>query len=188
MEELRRLLRYHSHRYHVLDEPEISDADYDALFRELEALEAAHPELASPDSPTRRVGAPPSDLFAEITHRQRMFSLDNAESARATRGVGGPVGAGVGPGAAGFACELKVDGLAVSLTYVDGRLTTAATRGDGVTGEDVTANLRTVLGVPLVLLGDDLPDVMEVRGEVYMPLEPSRHSTRHRPRQGSGCL
>ncbi|MFH2071453.1 MAG: NAD-dependent DNA ligase LigA, partial [Actinomycetota bacterium] len=170
IEELRRLLRYHSYRYHVLDDPEISDAGYDALFRELEGLESAHPDLASPDSPTQRVGAPPSDLFAEVAHRERMFSLDNAETPEQVAAWAGRLQRQLGRQPAGFACELKVDGLAVSLTYRDGRLTGAATRGDGVTGEDVTANLRTVLGVPLVLLGDDPPAVMEVRGEVYMPL------------------
>ena len=170
IEELRRLLRHHSHRYHVLDAPEIADAEYDAMFRELESLEAAHPDLASPDSPTQRVGAPPSDLFAEVTHRERMFSLDNAETSEEVEAWEARLERQLGRPPAGFACELKVDGLAVSLTYEHGRLVRAATRGDGATGEDVTANLRTVLGVPLVLLGDDAPARMEVRGEVYMPL------------------
>jgi len=169
--ELRDLLRHHSHRYHVLDSPEISDAGYDALFRELELLEAEHPDLATPDSPTRRVGAPPSDLFTEVTHRERMFSLDNAETPDQLQAWEARLERRLGREPGGFACELKIDGLAVSLTYEDGRLTGAATRGNGVTGEDVTANVRTVLGVPLVLLGDDHPAVMEVRGEVYMPLE-----------------
>jgi len=171
IEELRRRLRRHSHRYHVLDDPEVSDAEYDAMFRELEGLEEEHPASASPDSPTQRVGAPPSDLFSEVTHRERMFSLDNAESQEQLEAWEGRLERQLGRKPAGFACELKVDGLAVSLTYTDGRLTRAATRGDGLTGEDVTANVRTVLGVPLVLLGDDTPAVMEVRGEVYMPLE-----------------
>ncbi len=170
IDELRDLLRHHSHRYHVLDAPEIADAGYDALFRELETLEAEHPDLATPDSPTRRVGAPPSDLFAEVTHRERMFSLDHAETAEELREWEARLERLLGREPAGFACELKIDGLAVSLTYEAGRLTRAATRGDGVSGEDVTANVRTVLGVPLVLLGDDHPAVMEVRGEVYMPL------------------
>jgi DNA ligase (NAD+) len=164
-------VRYHGHRYHVLDDPEISDAEYDALYRELEALEEAHPELATPDSPTRRVGAPPSDLFAPATHQERMFSLDNVETAEQVEAWGARLERQLGRPAEGFACELKIDGLAVSLTYTGGTLTRAATRGDGVTGEDVTANVRTVLGVPLVLLGDDPPAVMEVRGEVYMPLD-----------------
>jgi DNA ligase (NAD+) len=180
IDELRDLLRHHSHRYYVLDAPEIADAGYDALFRELEELEAEYPDLVAPDSPTRRVGAPPSDLFAEVTHRERMFSLDNAETAEELQEWEARLERLLGREPAGFACELKIDGLAVSLTYEDGRLTRAATRGDGVSGEDVTgdgvsgedvtANVRTVPGVPLVLLGDDPPAVMEVRGEVYMPL------------------
>ncbi|MBM3695822.1 MAG: NAD-dependent DNA ligase LigA [Actinobacteria bacterium] len=168
--ELRALLRYHDHRYHVLDAPEVSDARYDALKRELIDLEAAHPQLVTPDSPTQRVGAAPATQFAPVTHRQPMFSLDNAMSedeldawvARVERALGRP--------ATGFACEPKIDGLAVSLTYEQGRLVLGATRGDGAVGEDITANLRTVGAIPLALLGDDLPEVMEVRGEVYMPL------------------
>ncbi len=166
---LRDEIRHHLRAYHVLDVPEISDAEFDALLRELEALEAEHPELADPDSPTRRVGAPPDDAFAPVRHRERMFSLDNAVSpeelaawqARLERQLGRPPEA--------YVCELKFDGLAVSLTYEAGRLTKAATRGDGVTGEDVTGNVRTIRAVPLVLDGDP-PAVMEVRGEVYLPL------------------
>ena len=167
--ELREVLRYHSHRYHVLDEPEISDAEYDAMLRELLALEEEHPDLITLVSPTRRVGATPSDAFSPVTHLTRMFSLDNAEStadlesweARLVRQLGREPG--------GYACELKIDGLAVSLTYRDGRYERGATRGDGVTGEDVTANLRTIPQIPLQLLVDDTPPVLEVRGEVYMP-------------------
>ena len=167
--ELRERLRYHSHRYHVLDEPEISDAGYDAMLRELIALEEADPDLVTPDSPTQRIGTTPSDAFSAVTHLSRMFSLDNAESlgdleaweARLVRQLGRPP--------AGYACELKIDGLAVSLTYRDGRYDRGATRGDGVTGEDVTANLRTIPQVPLQLLVDEAPPVLEVRGEVYMP-------------------
>ncbi len=168
-EELRRLLRYHLHRYHVLDDPEITDADYDALYRELEALEEANPDLITDDSPTRRVGAPPIGLFAPAAHRQRMFSLDNAESegdlaaweTRLRRSLGhAPEG--------GYACELKIDGIAISLTYEKGRYVRGATRGDGATGEDVTPNLRTLGQLPMVLFGDRIPDVVEVRGEVYM--------------------
>jgi DNA ligase (NAD+) len=171
IEELRSLLRHHSHRYHVLDDPEVSDAEYDALFRELEALEARHPDLVTPDSPTQRVGAPPSAAFAPVTHRERMFSLDNAETPEEVEAWEARLERTLGRVPDGFACELKVDGLAVSLTYESGRLTRAATRGDGVTGEDVTPNLRTVRGIPLVLLGADHPAVMEVRGEVYMSVD-----------------
>ena len=169
IEILRRAIRHHDHRYYVLEDPELPDADYDALRRELVALEEAHPHLVTPDSPTRRVGASRSGLFAPAPHRGRMFSLDNAETvgdladwiARAERQLGSPVG--------DLVCELKIDGLAVSLTYEHGILTRGATRGDGLTGEDVTANIRTIPAVPLRLL-DDAPAFMEVRGEVYMPL------------------
>ena len=169
IEALRAEIRTHLHLYYVLDAPEISDADFDALMRELVELEDAHPDLVTPDSPTQRVGAAPSNLFEPVEHRQRLFSLDNAESsddleawqARMERTLGRPP--------AGYACELKIDGLAVSLTYENGVLTQAATRGDGVTGEDITVNIRTIESVPLRLLGD-APTVMEVRGEVYMPL------------------
>ena len=168
-EQLRAQIRYHGHLYHVLDAPEISDVDYDRLVRELERLEAEHPHLVTTDSPTQRVGAPASDLFLPVQHRQRMFSLDNVESfdeleawetrmARQHEGDGG-----------GYVCELKIDGLAVSLTYEQGVLVRGATRGDGVTGEDITPNLRAVDAIPLRLLGEP-PELMEVRGEVYMPL------------------
>ena len=166
---LRADIRYHDHRYYVLDDPELPDADYDDLRRRLLVLEEAHPDLVTPDSPSRRVAPPPSEIFAPITHRQRMFSLENAENrgelaewlARAERHLDRPPGS--------LACELKIDGVAVSLTYERGLLTRAATRGDGVTGEDVTGNVRAIASVPLRLL-DDPPDYMEVRGEVYLPL------------------
>ena len=169
IESLRRAIRYHDHRYYGLEDPEISDADYDDLRRELVALEEVHPHLVIPDSPTRRVGSAVSGIFAPAPHRGRMFSLDNAETtgelaewlARVERQLGGPAG--------DLVCELKIDGLAVSLTYEHGKLTRAATRGDGVTGEDVTANVRTIRSVPLRLLAD-APALIEVRGEVYMPL------------------
>ncbi len=169
IESLREAIRYHDHRYYGLDDPEIPDTDYDALRRELIALEEAHPHLVTPDSPTQRVGKSPSGLFAPARHRERMFSLDNAEKigevgewiARMERQTGGPIGE--------LVCELKIDGLAVALTYEHGTLTRAATRGDGLVGEDVTANIRTIPAVPLRLLGN-APDFMEVRGEVYMPL------------------
>ena len=163
-------IRHHDQRYYVLDDPELPDADYDDLRRRLLALEEAHPHLVTPDSPSRRIGAPPSELFASVAHRQRMFSLDNAETpaevvewlARAERHLDRPP--------RGLVCELKIDGVAVSLTYEHGLLTRGATRGDGATGEDITANVRTIASVPLRLLGDP-PAYMEVRGEVYLPLE-----------------
>ncbi len=163
-------IRHHDHRYYVLDDPELPDADYDDLRRRLLVLEEAHPHLVTADSPSRRIGAPPSELFASVVHRERMFSLDNAESpaevaewlARAERHLDRPPG--------DLVCELKIDGVAVSLTYEHGLLTRGATRGDGATGEDITANVRTIASVPLRLLGDP-PAYMEVRGEVYLPLD-----------------
>jgi DNA ligase (NAD+) len=169
IEELREQLRHHSYRYYVLVDPEVSDADYDAMLRELIALEDAHPELITPDSPTQRVGAPPSDLFGTVTHRQRLFSLDNAESTEDLEAWEARIERQLGRRPAGYVAELKIDGLAVSLTYEDGVLVQGATRGDGVTGEDITPNLRAVPAIPLRLLGGP-PSLMEVRGEVYMPL------------------
>lgn len=167
-EELRSLLRHHSHRYHVLDSPEISDAQYDALSRELIALEAAHPELVTPDSPTQRVGAPVSDLFTPVTHRRPLFSLDNVESAAQVDAWEQRMIRQGGSTPDGYVCELKIDGLAVVLTYQDGLFVQGATRGDGTTGEDITANLRALDSIPLRLLGD-YPTLLEVRGEAYMP-------------------
>lgn len=169
VDELRRLIDHHNYRYHVLDEPEIADIEYDSLVRELIALEESHPELVTPDSPTQRVGAPVSDLFAPVVHRQPMFSLDNVEDVAGLEAWQGRLVRALGSEPTSFACELKIDGLAVSLTYERGRLVRAATRGDGVTGEDVTANVRTIESVPLRLRGDHA-EVMEVRGEIYMPV------------------
>ncbi|WP_433218928.1 NAD-dependent DNA ligase LigA [Microtetraspora malaysiensis] len=158
-------------RYYVLDSPTVSDAQYDAWMRELRELEQEHPDLRTPDSPTQKVGAPISTEFAAVEHLQRMESLDNAFDddeltawqARAERL------AEADP--APYLCELKIDGLAVALLYEKGRLVRAATRGDGRTGEDVTPNVRTVRGVPHRLTGDDVPDLVEVRGEVFLPVE-----------------
>jgi len=166
--ELRELLRYHGHRYYVLDDPEISDAEYDALYRELTAIEEADPALATDDSPTRRVGGVPVGVFAPAVHRQRMFSLDNVESTADLMAWETRLQRALGHAPGGYACELKIDGIAISLTYENGRYVRGATRGDGVTGEDVTPNLRTVGQMPLVLFGKKPPAVLEVRGEVYM--------------------
>jgi DNA ligase (NAD+) len=171
VEELREQINHHSYRYHVLDDPEVSDAEYDELVNELRRLEDAFPELITPDSPTQLVGAPPTDLFAPVQHRAPMLSLDNAFSfaelqawsERVARGLGGP--------AEGYICELKIDGVACALTYERGRLVRAATRGDGRTGEDITANVRTVEGVPHRLAIDDPPAVVEIRGEMYLPVK-----------------
>ncbi|HSQ38204.1 MAG TPA: NAD-dependent DNA ligase LigA [Acidimicrobiia bacterium] len=168
--ELRAALRHHDYRYYVLDEPEVSDARYDALKRELLAIEEAHPELVTPDSPTQRVGTAPSAQFAPVSHRERMFSLDNAMAEAEVEAWEARLERVLGRAPSGYACEPKIDGLAVSLTYEQGRLVQGATRGDGAVGEDITANLRTIPAVPLVLLGEGHPEVMEVRGEIYMPV------------------
>ncbi len=167
-EELRAQIRHHAERYHQQDDPEISDAQYDELVRELEALEREHPELADASSPTQQVGAAPSSLFAPVTHAARMFSLDNAMSKEELEAWRDRLVRQLGHEPAGYACELKIDGLAISLTYEKGELVLGATRGDGTTGEDVTQNLRMIAAVPKKLTGDP-PAVLEVRGEVYMP-------------------
>jgi DNA ligase (NAD+) len=170
-EELRKQLDYHLYRYHVLDEPEISDAEYDRLYDELKLLEEEHPQLATPDSPTQRVGAPPSDKFRKVEHLMPMGSLDKvttdeallkwSEDMRKRLDSDEPIS---------YVIEPKIDGLAVNLTYENGVLVRGATRGDGVQGEDVTVNLRTIPAIPLRMLGDDPPPVLEVRAEVYLPL------------------
>lgn len=170
VEALRALIRHHSHRYYVLDAPEVPDAEYDRLVRELQALEAEHPALVTADSPTQRVGAQPRPEFSQVRHRLPMISLDNAmddgELADFHRRVleGLKIGSDVL-----YTAEPKLDGLAVSIRYEAGVLVQAATRGDGTTGEDITQNVRTIQSVPLRLLGADYPAELEVRGEVYMP-------------------
>lgn len=166
---LRDLLDRCGHEYHVLDSPTISDAEYDALFRELQALEDAHPELSSPASPTQRVGAPPLPEFSQVRHAVPMLSLANGFSDddilafdRRVRDILGRTGD------VSYAAELKFDGLAINLRYQDGVLVEAATRGDGSTGENVTVNIRTIRGIPLRLHTDSPPTMLEVRGEVLM--------------------
>ena len=169
-EELRERLNYHSYRYHVLDDPEVSDVEYDELLTELRELEERFPELITPDSPTQRVGATPADLFAPVQHRSPMLSLDNAFSREELEAWEQRVERVLG-GLAAYSCELKIDGVAVALTYERGALTKGATRGDGRVGEDITANVRTVRTVPQRLLGSDPPAVLEVRGEIYLPVK-----------------
>jgi DNA ligase (NAD+) len=170
VEELRDLIDHHNWRYHVLDDPEIADAEYDALVRELRALEDEFPELIVPDSPTQRVGGAPTDLFAPVGHRVPMLSLDNAFSWEELQAWGGRVMRALGR-EADFYCELKIDGIAVAVTYEDGKYTVGATRGDGYVGDDITANIRTIRSVPVTLRGEDPPPVLEVRGEVYLPIK-----------------
>jgi DNA ligase (NAD+) len=164
--ELRAEIDHHSYRYHVLDDPEVADAEYDELVGELIGIESQFPDLVTPDSPTQRVGAPPSEAFAPVRHRTPMMSLDNCFSLDELLAWGRRVERAIGNVTA-FVVELKMDGTAVNLIYENGALTKGATRGDGRTGEDITANLRTVGAVPLKLR-DKPPKVLEVRGEVYM--------------------
>jgi len=177
IEELRELIRHHEYRYYVLDSPEISDVEYDKLYRELQDLEAADPALITPDSPTQRVGGEPLSAFSQVRHGEPMLSLANAKNedelrAWHTRVVKLSAEAGWDQAELRFVLEPKIDGLAVSLRYEDGRLTVGATRGNGEIGEDVTTNLRTISTIPLSLLAEagPFPAVVEVRGEVYLPL------------------
>lgn len=171
LEELRRQIHYHNYRYYVLDSPEIGDAEYDRLFRELQALEAKYPHLITSDSPTQRVGAPPLEEFGTVTHLHPMLSLSNAFDESELRAFDKRVRNLLGNvPSVDYVCELKIDGLAVCLGYENGVLVSAATRGDGTTGEDVTQNVRTVRTAPLRLLGDNVPSgTIEARGEVYLP-------------------
>jgi DNA ligase (NAD+) len=165
--ELRRLIEHHNYQYYVLDNPEVPDAEYDRLMRELQQLEAAHPELATPDSPTQRVGAAPLKAFAEIQHDVPMLSLNNAFSEEDVVAFDRRAHEGLGhDGELEYAVEPKFDGLAITLHYQDGRFVQGATRGDGYTGEDVSANLRTIHAIPLKI--DGAPPWLEVRGEVLM--------------------
>src|SRR5919204_4569901 len=172
VEELRKQLDYHGHRYYVLDDPEISDAEYDALLNELRDLETEHPELLTPDSPTQRVGAQPLEKFKEVPHLQPMLSLANArneEELRAweTRIHNQLKKQGVEEARIEYEAEPKIDGLAISLVYENGAFVRGATRGNGEVGEDVTQNLRTIKAIPLRVEG--APPLLEVRGEVYLP-------------------
>lgn len=170
--DLRKQLEYHGHRYYVLDDPEISDADYDALLNELRAIEAANPELQTPDSPTQRVGGRPLEKFEPVVHLQPMLSLANArneDELRAWETRVQKLSAGKGwEGEIEYVTEPKIDGLAISLVYENGALVRGATRGDGEVGEDVTQNLKTIKSIPLRI--DDAPPLLEVRDEIYLPL------------------
>ena len=168
IEKLREILRYHDRRYYVLDDPEVSDAEYDALFDELLAIERESPELVTPDSPTQRVGGTPLDAFQSVTHRAPMLSLGKCTTIEELRAWSDRCSADLDRELGGFVCEPKIDGVAVNLLYERGVLTQAATRGDGVNGELITANVRTIKGVPLRLHGEHAPEWVEVRGEVYI--------------------
>jgi len=167
---LRREIRRHDYLYYIQNQPEISDQDYDKLFAELKALEAQHPEIVTPDSPTQRVAGRPLGEFVTVRHAVPMLSVDNTYSAEELKAFDERVRKQLGATDYDYVVEHKIDGLAVSLRYVDGVLVTGATRGDGEVGDDVTANIRTIRAVPLCLLdGQNVPAVLEVRGEVYMP-------------------
>ncbi|WP_258286261.1 NAD-dependent DNA ligase LigA [Aggregatibacter actinomycetemcomitans] len=171
IDDLRKTLRHHEYQYHVLDDPQIPDSEYDRLFHQLKALEQQHPELVTADSPTQRVGARPLSEFAQIRHEIPMLSLDNAFSNEEFFSFVKRIQDRLAlvPEPLTFCCEPKLDGLAVSILYVNGVLSQAATRGDGTTGEDITQNIRTIRNIPLQLLTDNPPAHLEVRGEVFMP-------------------
>ncbi len=179
---LRAEIDHHNHRYHTLDDPEVSDAEYDVLVRRLRELEEANPELSVADSPTRQVGSAPSAQFTPVEHLVPMMSLENAVSFEELQAWGDRLSRRVQE-ASSFVCELKIDGVAMSLRYDGGRLTRAATRGNGRVGEDVTDNVRTISAVPERLTGD-APKLLEVRGEVYMPLAAFEALNRRQGEQG----
>jgi DNA ligase (NAD+) len=181
--DLRQRIDHHNYRYYILDSPEISDAGYDRLMQELRQLESEHPDLVTPDSPTQRVGAPPVEAFGVVEHPQPLLSLANAFSLEELAAWHARTGRALGERQFDMVCEPKIDGLAVALTYVDGLLTTGATRGDGLRGEDITQNLKTIRSIPLSVPAG-APPRFEVRGEVYLPLAGFEKLNRHRQEQG----
>jgi DNA ligase (NAD+) len=182
--QLRAEIERHNRLYYALDAPEISDAQWDALYRELAQLEAEHPELVTPDSPTQRVGGAPSEQFPTVVHRSPMLSLDNTYSEEELREFERRIFRHVGERQLDYVAELKIDGLSMALHYERGRLVRGVTRGDGVRGDDVTPNVRAIKAVPLRLHGGDVPDELEVRGEVYLPR--SRFEAINREREEAG--
>ncbi|MDT8272639.1 MAG: NAD-dependent DNA ligase LigA [Desulfomonilia bacterium] len=184
LQELRRKLDYHNHRYHALDAPEISDAQYDELFRELVTIEHDYPHLITPDSPTQRIGAAPLKEFPGIVHRIPMLSIDNAMDQEGVLSFHARVSRWLGREDVEYCCEPKFDGLAVEIVYEGGILIRGGTRGDGVVGEDVTQNLKTIRSLPLRLLGDDFSGILEVRGEVVMDKSAFTALNRERSEKG----
>src|SRR5229473_2886595 len=184
VEYLRREIRHHERLYYILNAPEVSDEEYDRLERELRDLEAQHPELVTPDSPTQRVGERPSEEFSTFTHRVPMLSLDNTYSEDELREFEERIFRLGGRREMVYVTELKIDGLSVALHYEQGRLLRGVTRGDGVRGDDVTPNVRAIKAVPLRLLGDDAPAELEVRGEVFLPRSRFEATNRERERAG----
>ncbi|MHC4762032.1 MAG: NAD-dependent DNA ligase LigA [Planctomycetota bacterium] len=189
IEKLRAEIRRHDHLYYVLNQPKISDEQYDCLFAELKALELAKPKLITPDSPTQRVSGQPVKGFAQVRHAAIMLSIDNTYNAEELRAFDERVRKQLGSETYDYVVELKIDGLAISLRYEKGFLVSAATRGNGRVGDDVTANVRTIKAVPLKLLaGADIPDVLEVRGEVYMPTNSFIELNRLREKAGESAF
>ena len=189
IEKLREEIRRHENLYYVLDAPEISDAEFDLKMQELKRLEAAHPELVTPDSPTQRVGGKPREGFVKVQHSRPMLSLDNAFGEEELRSWDRRVHELGGTGQIDYVCELKLDGMSMALTYKDGRLATGVTRGDGTVGEDVTPNVRTMRSVPLsvsaaALKKAGVPADFEVRGEVIMPIDSFKRMNDDREAQG----
>src|SRR2546428_9584496 len=181
--ELREKIEKANYEYHVLDQPTIADEAYDALMRELQSLEGAHPELVTPESPTQRVGAPASTRFAPVQHAAPMLSLSNAFNEEERRAFDQRVRKLLGRENVGYVGELKIDGLAINLTYIDGRFTQGATRGDGLVGEDVTGNLRTIRSIPLSLR-EPVTGRLDVRGEVYLPSASFAATNKERAERG----
>src|SRR5438874_8647673 len=181
--ELREKIEKANYEYHVLDRPTISDQAYDALMRELQSLEEGHPELITPESPTQRVGAPAAARFAPVQHSAPMLSLSNAFDEAELRAFDQRVRKLLDRDAVGYVCELKIDGLAINLTYEDGRFVQGATRGDGFVGEDVTSNLKTIRSIPLTLR-EPISGRLDIRGEVYLPTASFEGTNRERVDRG----
>jgi len=183
IKELRDLIRHHDWRYYVLSDPEVSDKGYDDLLRELKTLEKKNPELITPDSPTQRMTNVLQDGFKTVRHSRKMYSLDNTYSYEEISDWGKRVDKGLGNKKVEYVTELKIDGVSIALTYRKGVLVLGATRGDGERGEDVTLNIRTVRAIPLKLISDNPPEVLEVRGEIYMPRYEFEKLNRERKKQ-----
>src|SRR6266849_7620996 len=189
IETLREKVRYHEYRYYVLDDPEISDAEFDKLMEQLKSVEAEHPDLITPDSPTQRVGGKPREGFLKVRHSSPMLSLDNTYSEEELRAWERRVHELSGRNDVDYVCELKLDGMSLALVYEDGHLARGVTRGDGTVGEDVTLNVRTVRSVPLSISKEKLkkagiPADFEVRGELLMPTAAFKKLNEERERNG----
>src|SRR5215813_12342337 len=189
IESLREKIRHHEYLYYVLDQPEISDLDFDKLMQQLKALEAEHPQLITPDSPTQRVGGKPREGFVKVAHSSPMLSLDNTYNEEELRDWERRVHELSGRKDVDYVCELKLDGMSLALVYEDGQLARGVTRGDGSVGEDVTLNVRTVRSIPLSIPKEklkkaDIPVNFEVRGELLMPLNSFKKMNEEREKQG----